>query len=224
VRTADFKDRVGDWEALAIQEQVDDLINEAVNNGDLSKKVVLRQTTQEEVAEVKRQGGPDITGLSHEITAKELRHALKTHSKPDEAIKTKNLRPLTAEDLKYIPTILDAPDGILVQPRGTNKTSIIYEHDFGDGAIRYVERVIETSNENKPRLTIKTIRVKGAEDGVKSGSAMVYTPYRNSSIMFSAGRVNPSSVTIPLDENGEPVFPDPEGDNAPPRIFLKNRL
>jgi prepilin-type processing-associated H-X9-DG protein len=104
-----------------------------------------------------------------------------------------------------IPAVIDAPTQITVQPHGKNRTSIVYSRDFGNGSIYYVERVFETSLKSEPRLTTKTAWATDAEAGVKSSSTTVYTPYRNSNILFADGRVKPESVSKVVDENGEPL-------------------
>ncbi|MDR1191340.1 MAG: hypothetical protein LBK60_06725, partial [Verrucomicrobiales bacterium] len=202
----EFKARYGDWEALAKQRQFEALIDEALSGKDTRGKIILRKVTPEERAEILRQRGPDVAGLSHEITAEELRHAFNTHGQSDEASRQPNQRPLTRADLTMIPAVIDAPDEITVQPRGSNRTSIIYGRDFGNGKIEYVERVFETSQKNKPRLTTRSVWVRRATTGVKSSPTRVSTPYRNSNLPFANGRVNPDSIKIPLDKNGEPVM------------------
>jgi hypothetical protein len=82
------------WERLAKQAMFDEIVDDAFSPGKPSKKMLYRYVTKEEVAEVKRQNGPDISGLFHEITAEEIRHAMKRHSGIDDIEKNKNLRPL----------------------------------------------------------------------------------------------------------------------------------
>jgi len=91
-----------------------------------------------------------------------------------------------------------------VQARGTNRTSLIYSKTFDDGRIEYIERVIETSGKNKPRLVTKTAWVV-APTGVESSLTRVSTPERSGSLPFVNGRVNPSTVSKVVDENGEPM-------------------
>jgi len=52
------------------------------------------------------------------------------------------------------------------------------------------KQLIETSLKSEPKLTTKTAWAT-AEAGVKSSSTTVYTPYRNSNILFANGRVKP---------------------------------
>jgi hypothetical protein len=181
---------------LAKQNELDALIEQALNENDPRGKMILREVIPEEVSEIKRQGGPDVSGMEHEITAEELRHALKRHGQIDEATRRPTQRTLTKEDLGQIAAIIDAPSSIKVQLRGKNKTSIIYGRNFEKGKVEYIERIFETSNKNKPRLSTKTVWVNIAATGVESSPATVYTPYRNISILFSDGRVKPSDVNV----------------------------
>ena len=205
VRTPSFKKWFGDWEALLKQEEFDALVDEALDlNKEPKSKIYLRGATPEEIAEVKKQGGPDITGLEHEITSEHIRHIIKEHGEKNESIKHPDQRSITKDDISLLPAVIDAPTEITVKNIDKNLTSVIYGKDFGKGKICYVERIIETSVKNKPRLTLKTAWVK-ATTGAKPSTSAVYTPHRNSNILFSNGRVNPDSVSKVVDENGEPL-------------------
>ncbi|GMO57431.1 MAG: hypothetical protein Ta2G_17110 [Termitinemataceae bacterium] len=206
VRTPAFKKWFGDWEAAYKQKEFDALIKSALTENDPRATMILREVTTDEVNEIKKQGGPDITGMQHIITAEELHHAMNRHSEMSETIKHPDQRPLTEQDLKMVAAVIDAPDTIVVQPRGTNRTSIIYGRYFGNGKIEYAERIFETSRERKPRLTTKTMWVKNVATGVKPSPTLVYTPNHYNSVLFSQGRVNPSQVSKPIDENGEPLM------------------
>lgn len=204
VRTPAFKAWFGDWEALGIQTRFDAFVNDALAQQDPRGDFVLRETSSAEVAEILRQGGPDVSGMEHVFVAHELKHAAK-HGNEDEAVRQPGQRKMTASDLLRLPVVLDAYDFIKVQPRGTNKTSIIYAKKFDDGTIEYVERAIETSAKNKPRLVTKTAWVV-APTGVKSSLTRVYTPERTAILPFASGRVNPDTVSKVTDpDTGEPM-------------------
>jgi len=205
VRTPAFKNWFGDWEALLKQEEFDALVDEAFDSDKEPKsKMLLRRSTPEEIAEVKRQGGPDITGLEHEITSEHIRHIIKEHGGKNESIKHPDQRPITKDDISLLPAVIDAPTEITVKNIDKNLTSVIYGKDFGKGKICYVERIIETSEKNKPRLTLKTAWVK-ATTGAEPSTSAVYTPHRNSNILFPNGRVKPDFISKVVDENGEPM-------------------
>ncbi|MDR0539695.1 MAG: hypothetical protein LBG74_04235, partial [Spirochaetaceae bacterium] len=111
----------------------------------LHLKMALKKVMPAEAADVKQQGGPDVSGLVHEVTAKELRHALNQHGQADEATRHPGQRPLTIHDLKLIPAVINEPTEIKVQLHGKNKSSIVYSKIFDNSKIQYVERILETS-------------------------------------------------------------------------------
>ena len=203
VRTPNFKRWFGDWEGLVQQQRLDLFIDTALADPASQGTLVLRAVIPEERAEVLRQGGPDLAGMEHVLDAQELRHAMKSHGGADEVSRQPDQRPLKPDDLKRIAAVLDAPDELTVQPRQTNRTSLIYGRAFPDGKVEYVERVFETSTKHKPRLVTKTVWVKAAA-GVGSSPTRVSAPYRNTSLAFSGGRINPDTVSKVVDPNGEP--------------------
>jgi hypothetical protein len=143
--------------------------------------------------------------MEHVISAQWIKHAKEKHGSANETAKEKgNQRSLTDNDLLNILVVIDAYDGLTVQKKLSNKTSIIYSKKMNDGTIEYVERVIETSGKHKPRLVTKTAWVK-TPIGAETNLPRVYTPERNSSMAFSNGRINPDSVSKVVDENGEPL-------------------
>ena len=204
VRTEAFKKWFGDWEAFAKQNEIDAFIDNAMAENDPRGSLVLRDVTEAERDEVLRQGGPDISGMQHVLDAQEIKHANKRHGGKDEKVQQPDQRPLTIDDLKRIAAVIDGYDDIKVQPRGKNKTSLIYSREFPDGKIEYVERVFETSEKHKPRLVTKTVWVK-VTTGVKPSPTQVYTPDHDANLPFKGGRVNPDLVSKVVDENGEPL-------------------
>lgn len=203
-RSPEFKARFGDWEALEYQTRIEKFILDALDGKKDQEEIPLRKVTAQEVNEVMRQGGPNISGMEHVLDAAHIRHALKSHSSPDEGAKQSGQRPLTQNDLMRIPEIINSYDSLRVKKAGTNRTSIIYGKSYQDGTINYIERVFETSKRNKPRLITKTVWAV-TEAGVKSNSTRVYTPDRDPTLPLANGRVNPESVSVKTDENGEPL-------------------
>jgi hypothetical protein len=138
------------------------------------------------------------------LAAQFIKHAYKHSSKFENKLHP-GQRPLSIDDLKRIASVLDRYQELTVQPHGHNKTSVIYGRHFQDGKVEYVERVIETSEKHKPRLSTRTAWVK-TETGVKSSPTRVYTPDRDDNLPFKDGRVNPDLVSKAVDENGEPML------------------
>lgn len=200
VRTPRFKAWFGDWESLFLQNQFDQFVDRALTENDPREEFKLRSVTNEEAREVFRQGGVDISGMDHVVSAQWLKHAYKKHGTPYESAREKGQqRQLTKEDLLNIITVVDGYDQLTVQKREANKTSIIYSKRFDDGHIEYVERILETSKKHKPRLVTKTAWVKSLT-GVKSSLPRVYAPERNLNLAFTHGRINTATVSKVIDE------------------------
>ncbi|MFN7855449.1 MAG: hypothetical protein ACK5OA_02505 [Acidovorax sp.] len=117
VRTPKFKAWFGDWEALDLQNRFDAFVDSAPTKNDPRGDFTLRSVSRAEIDEVKRQGGPDISGMDHVLVAHEIKHAAK-HGDASESRKYPNQRPLTMEDIQRIPVVLDGYDEIRVQARG----------------------------------------------------------------------------------------------------------
>lgn len=204
VRTPWFKEWFGEWETLEKQQEISSFIDNALSSPNPQGEIVLRPTLAREINDVINNGGPDISGMEHVLDAQRIRHAYNTHSDINENVHQPGQRPLTKEDIKRIPEIINEYDELSVKRRGANKSSIVYGKHFSDGEVQYVERIIETSRKHKPRLVTRTVWVK-ALTGVESSLTRVYTPERNINIPASAMKVNPSSASKIVDENGEPL-------------------
>jgi hypothetical protein len=133
------------------------------------------------------------------------KEATRLSKRTPEKARYEDAQELTKDDLKNILVVIDAPSEITVKPAGHNRTSIIYGRDLGNGKIEYVERVFETFTKNKPRLSTKTVWVRDAATGAKTSPPRVSTPYRNSKVLFSEGRVNSGTVSTKI----EPVIGQP---------------
>ena len=203
VRTPNFKRWFGDWEGLARQDAMDRFIDRALSEADPRGTMAIRAVTEDEAREVLRLGGPDIRGMLHVLDAQEIKHAFRQHGQADEVLRHPGQRPLTADDIKRVASVLDGYDEMRVQPRGANRTSILYGRHFPDGRVEYVERVFETSAKHKPRLATKTVWVMAAT-GVESSPARVSTPDHTYSLAFRGGRINQGDVSKVVDANGEP--------------------
>jgi hypothetical protein len=204
VRTRRFKEWFGDWETLHWQQGFDTFIENSLSNPQFAGSFNYRKVTPEESAAILSMGGPDTSGMIHEVDANHLRHAIRSHA--DAARESaKGQRPLTRDDLPKLLQALDAPDSITVKKGGVNNTKINYTKAFPDGTIIVAERAIETSRNKSPRLTIKSAWVLSSHAGVKSNTASVYTPMGQGYGPLKKGRVNPDSVSKVVDENGEPM-------------------
>jgi hypothetical protein len=160
-----------------VRGKFEDFVKNSIADRQYEGEFVIRQTTDKEVAEILRQGGPDVTGLSHSISALEVRHAFNRHGDP-EVEQRMGQRVLTENDIPRFLDVIDAPDSIVVKPSTkANRTKINYSKHFPDGTIVVAERVIETSKRKEPRLLFRTAWVESSV-GVKSSTAPVSTPGR----------------------------------------------
>ena len=205
VRTPAFKAEYGDWETLIHQEKIDSFIERAIASHDPRETLEFRQVSQHEIHQIRKELGVDVTGFVHEFVAHEFKHAFNQHNR--DSFHEKNQRSLTLMDLKRIPVVLDGYDSLRIKPAGQNRSSLIYSKAFPGGRIEYVERVLETSSRQKPRLSTKTVWVKSPA-GVTSSPPQVYTPERSEEILpFTKGRINPADIAATLNPaTGEPTL------------------
>lgn len=206
VRTANFKNWFGDWDSLAIQNKFDAFLDNALTSKDPQGEFSAREVTVSERNEILKQVDIDVAGMMHSISASWLKHAKRVHGDVSEFDRESgNQRQLTKEDMQNILVVIDSYDWITANKRKNGEVSIIYSKKMDNGTIEYVERVIETSNKNKPRLITKTVWVK-TPIGAEANLPRVYAPERNLILPFSNGRVNPDSVSKVVDpETGEPM-------------------
>ena len=205
VRTPAFKAEYGDWETLNYQKKIDSFIERAIASHDPREALEFRQVSEHEIQQIRKELGVDATGFVHEFVAHEFKHAFNRHHA--DSFNEKNQRSLTLMDLKRIPVVLDGYDHLRIKPAGQNRSSLIYSKAFSGGRIEYVERVLETSSRQKPRLSTKTVWVK-SPTGATSSPPQVYTPERSNEILpFSNGRINPADIAATLNPiTGEPTL------------------
>ncbi|UZA17724.1 hypothetical protein LP109_05430 [Moraxella bovis] len=159
------------------QDEINEFIDKALN-GNIKNELTLFPAGQKEI-DIAKQSGVDIAGMYHTLKAENLRHAINSHGQDDSRTdgKRSQQRSLTVDDLKKIPDVLKNFDELTVQKRKENQSSLVYKKQMADGTIEYVERVIETSRENKPRLLSQTVWVGWRATGVISPRPpQVYTP------------------------------------------------
>ncbi|WP_009964794.1 hypothetical protein [Verrucomicrobium spinosum] len=149
----------------------------AVGDAQFQGVFEIRAASDAEAAEILKQGGPDVTGMQHEVTALKIRHAFNKHGDA-EVEHRMGQRALTAQDIPRLLETLDDPDSIKVTPSTkANRTKVNYSKKFPDGTVVVAERIFESSKRNKPRLSFRTAWVTSPA-GVESNTAQVYTPGR----------------------------------------------
>lgn len=136
-------------ERLSIdREAVNAFVDQALGRPDKKFKTLsLRKVTPDEAKRIKELTGMDVSGYTHIINNYDLRHAIKQHGNAVIEANRGQL-PITVEDLKAIPEVINSPDKILL---GTGK-SIIYRKQV-NGVIYYVE----VTSKRKGVLNSKTM-------------------------------------------------------------------
>lgn len=137
------QDRImGDALTKIDQPKVNDFVDRALSSRQKFETLSLRKTTPYEVERIKNLTGIDTTGFSHEIDTNNLRHALNQHGDATlEANRKSPQLPITAEDLKQIPQIINSFDNIKRGSDSGPHKSIVYEKQL-NGINYYVETIM----------------------------------------------------------------------------------
>lgn len=141
---------------LIVNETVPDLSLGAVSPG-LSGKM------QEEY-------GVDISGKRHVLTDNDIRHIFNRHGPH-----TKEAMPVTADDIKAIPYIIENADDVYYLPRDDGKSGLMYQYRH-NGTTYYLEQIVENENvlRNKQMIKVPTgtiPNVKGLRDAINKKHA-----------------------------------------------------
>lgn len=102
--------------------------------------------------------GIDINGYSHALRDNDIRHIKNSHGEG-----TNEKYPITSEDIKKIPWIVDNYDKVFVLKRDKGKVGIIYIKVNQDGLVYYLEQVT-TKYGNEPLLVNKQMIKTGIDD------------------------------------------------------------
>lgn len=171
------------------QDTVNTFVDNALSPKDNIRRYLdLREVTSNEVKTVQGLINKDITGYVHQLDNYNLRHAIK-HSDTAKETKRGNL-PITADDLKVIPTIIDSPDLI------TTKI------DKGRNSLRYQKRVngviyfVEVVDDKGKKLTAKTMWKKPSRTSHDSGTILPYTSETEPGLTSSNTTINPNQGDV----------------------------
>ena len=100
----------------------------------------------------------NIQGYAHALRDNDIRHIKYSHGE-----ETNEKYPVTKEDLKIIPWLVENYDKVFVVKRGGNRTGIIYVKAISGGLTYYLEQVT-TIYGNEPLLINKQMIKTGAQD------------------------------------------------------------
>ena len=101
---------------------------------------------------IKRLTGINVEGKNHIIFDYDIRHIIKEHGNSI-AEKQKGQLPITKEDIKQIPNVIDNPTKIIKGTNNRNKKTIRYIKNYNNHTIIIVE-IIQDKSKN---LLIKTM-------------------------------------------------------------------
>lgn len=141
------------------QANIKDFVARAFNDKTRKHFLKMRGTQQNEIDVVKQLTGIDVTGYTHVLDTKQLRHIVDRHGSEQQ----KNQISITNDDLNFIPEVLDSPENITKgnPTKGENYPTIVFEKNDGKGNLMMVEAIVETDKQ----LVVKTMwkkRIAGA--------------------------------------------------------------
>lgn len=113
--------------------------------------MTYRPVTAREALDIIAEGGPDVRGMHHQLSATDIWHSYRKHhaDSPRPVVHKGNDRQMNNRDLVRLLEVIDEYDYLVFQKRsGNNDASILYFKEFAEGALYVVERTIMTG-ENK---------------------------------------------------------------------------
>ncbi|MBP2638211.1 MAG: hypothetical protein H6Q72_4118 [Firmicutes bacterium] len=170
-------------------EKVSSFVDNALDNPSKFETMPLREVTPEEAATIKKLTHVDVDGFTHEISTNEIRHAINEHGNEIKESERGQL-PLTADDLKKIPEIINSYDSIKKGSPSGSHQSVIYQKRI-NGSVYYVEAVIP----KKGVLRSKTMWKKPSAQIVPEKSSPPYTSESNGARPTTPERSLTSSKT-----------------------------
>jgi hypothetical protein len=221
VRTPAFKEKVGNWERLVHRDFLNGIPVDSIVGTEIPQNLSKMSELLDWVANdwKKRYGGRATSPFLGEIVidrtaaARSAGHGIGDIKRkafyivPQIIEKGQLLGQLPIEENKPMAFLLGAPVHIadedfygLIEVRRDVNMQRLYIH----------EAVFRDQIKNPPGS------VQIAAESAEAVKPHATTGGRIRNILHSIISVNPSSVTIPLDENGEPIFPDNIPDSTPP--------
>ena len=103
-------------------------------------------------------GDVDLNGYAHAMRDNDIRHIRNSHGE-----NTPEKYPITKEDMKNIPWLVENYDKVLVVKRNDGRTGLVYVKTAQDGLVYYLEQVT-TKYGNEPLLINKQMIKTGIDD------------------------------------------------------------
>lgn len=149
---AAMNEKIGHGE---IGKKLENMYNDASNGVNLQENLPWGFIRDEEAKKISDRTGLNISGgFSHVVNASSLKHAFDEHGVGNE--KVPGQIPIVAEDISRIPEIVRGENVRISHEKKTKKTNldgIVYEKEYQDGTIFYVEEV----RSGKHALAFKTM-------------------------------------------------------------------
>lgn len=164
-----FDTSVGTKNNPATQEQINGYVDYAFGYGeekqsnenidiDKQKSIIYIGSVSDELAsEIMEQGGIDISGYDHALVDNDIRHIRNSHGE-----NTNETYPITADDIKQIPDIINNYDDVLYIERDDGKKGIYYVKRH-NGVTYYLEQIPDKRNvlSNKQMIKVPTGTIPG---------------------------------------------------------------
>ena len=158
--------------ASDVAQYVDDSISksvfvkDAILSDEVKPNLSLGAVSEDLVQKIATEYGVDISGYTHVLNDNDLRHIYNRHGPH-----TKEKYPITTEDLKQIPNIIDQADNVYYVSRKDGKSGIYYEKRH-NGITYYLEAIStgEGILQNKQMFKVGTgdiPRIKGLAEEVQ---------------------------------------------------------
>lgn len=163
-------------------------IDNALSNNKSKNKSYLGKVTNNISTKIKSLLGVDVRGRVHILLDNDIRHMINNHGN-ENIEKARNQLPITKEDIKNIPYILDNPDDIIKGSSNKEGASIRYIKTFNDATSYVVEIVPEESK----YLKIKTMW--------KVPTTLTHASNNNSTLRYTSKTEGGNSISTSVDNN-----------------------
>lgn len=163
-------------------------VDEALNNSTSKGNIIIGKTNNYIVDKVKQILGIDVTNRNHVLSKDYIRHMKKHMNETSE-----NQIPITVEDIKKVPDIINNPDDVirgsdtLSSDRKTKIPSIRYIKTDAEGKMYVIEAI-----PNKGSLQIKTMW-KEPTELIHDTSALHHTPEAVNSNLSTTNNIIPNN-------------------------------
>lgn len=229
-----FDKNIGTKNNYANKEQIDSYIDYALdygrekrNNPDKNipkqrESIIYGKTSDRLVNDIKSVFGIDLSNMEHILTDNDIRHINNSHGEYNSTEKY----PVTADDLKQIPDIVENYDNVYYIKRKNGKEGIVYQKRH-NGVTYYLEQIIgDTQLQNKQMIKTSTGTIPTIEglkeainkrntysppDGNISTPRMYVQDARNShvpnnNILQGAENINEQLTDTAVNENTKGTF------------------